>query len=321
MQEHHKDKVKRLHIATFLSTWNMLIVFIAMLIMLTVATHGVFLQKNNLINLLSQNAIVGILSIGQFLVILTGGIDLSVGSILMISSIAYVYFQEIGVAGSMMFAVCVGLCFGLVNGFSVTKLKINPFITTLASMQIVRGLGFILVNGQPIFNIRPEFLLLGSTKYFQISAQVYIWLILVLIGIVILNLSRWGVALYCTGGGNNASYLSGIRTDRVIFYVYAISGGLCGVGGILYTSRLALADPIIGATMNMDSITAVVIGGASLLGGQGKLFNTTIGVLVLGMLNNFMNIVGIPSSMHIGIKGCILVAMVLFNNAILLKRE
>ncbi|GHV36638.1 ribose ABC transporter permease [Synergistales bacterium] len=308
-------------VKAFLRDWSMLIVFAAMFVILAVVTKGVFLQKNNLLNLLSQNALIGVLAIGQFLVILTGGIDLSVGSMLMVSSIAYVYFQQLGVAGSMAFAVFTGAFFGVLNGLSVTKFKINAFITTLASMQIARGIGFISVNGQPIFNIRPEFLTLGSTKYFQVSAQVYIWLALVIVGMVILNKSRWGVALYCTGGSRDASRLSGIKTDRVILSAYALSGALCGVGGILYTSRLALADPTIGGAMNMDSITAVVIGGASLAGGQGKLFNTIIGVLVLGMLNNFMNIIGISSTMHVGIKGFILVVMVLLNNATLLKKD
>ena len=139
---------------------------------------------------------------------------------------------------------------------------------------------------------------------------VYVWLALVIVFVVIMRYTQFGVLTYSTGGGEKSSKLNGVNTNRIKLLAYVICGVLCGIAAILYIGRLALAEPGAGETFGMDSITAVVIGGAFLTGGVGKLSNAFLGVLILGMLNNFMNIVGIPSAMHVGIRGFLLVVTV-----------
>ena len=295
------------------SEYRLVIILLLMAAVLTVSTKGLFLQKSNIVNLFNQNAMLGIIAIGQFLVILTGGIDLSVGSVMMMCSVAYVLFQDIGVVPSMAMSVLLGAAFGLINAVLTTRLKINSFITTLGTMTIAEGLGYIFVDGHTVFNIKKEFLLLGKMKIASISIYVYFWIFAAIVIIAILKYTSFGVKLYSTGGNASASRLSGIHTDRIIGSSYIISGLLCGIVGILYTSRLSVGDPSVSGTFNTDSITAVVIGGTSMAGGEGSLFNVCLGVLILGMLSNFMNTIGVPSALHVGLKGCILIATVLLN--------
>lgn len=301
------------------SEWRMLIIFTIMVLVLSIASDGVFLKKSNIINLFAQNAIVGVITIGQFLVIVSGGIDLTVGSTVAITSIMYVLFQEMGLAFSIVLAVIIGILIGIINGLTVTKMKIIPFIATLITMGIVRGFAFLVVNGRVIYDIKPIFLSINKMKILSIPLLVYIWILLAVIWIIILKYTKIAVNLYSTGGNEFVAKLSGVNTDKVKVLSYVCCGALCGISGILYTGRFALADPNTGINYGMDSITAVVIGGASLAGGEGKLSNAILGVLILGMLNNFMNIVGIPSAMHVGIKGFILVITVLLYNTDIYK--
>lgn len=293
---------------------RMLIVFILVVIILAIASKGVFLRSNNIINLFAQNSIIGVIAIAQFLVILAGGIDLSVGSMVAFTSLTYVMFQSMGLLFCMCLAMAAGCVMGLINGILVTKFRIIPFMATLTTMGIYRGLAYIIVNGRVQYNIEPIFLSINGMRVFSVPLLVYIWLFLAAVWIVVMKYTRFGVSVYCTGGNEKASKLSGLNTGRIKLLLYMFSGMLCGVSGILYTGRLALADPGLGESFAMDSITAVVIGGASLSGGKGKLSNAVYGVLIFGMLNNFMNIVGIPSAMHVGIKGLILVLTVYLNN-------
>lgn len=297
------------------SDWRMPILFACMVVVLAVASKGVFLQKNNILNLFSQNAVIGIIAIGQFIVILSGGIDLSVGSLLSFTTVLYVYNQQIGVLPSVLITLAAGIGIGALNGILVTKFKITPFITTLATMEVIRGAVNIMVNGHIIYDIKPEFLKLGEIKLFGISAVVYIWIALAVAFILLLKYTATGVSFYSIGGNERTSLLSGLNTDKYKIVAYMLSGVLTAIAGILYTTRLQLGSPNVGASFSMDAITAVVIGGAALTGGEGKLLNAMLGVLILGMLNNFMNIIGIPSEMHVGIKGAILVITVFLNNS------
>lgn len=299
---------------------RMPIVFILVVIILAIASKGVFLRSNNIINLFAQNSIIGVIAIAQFLVILTGGIDLSVGAMVAFTSLAYVMFQNMGLLFCMTLAIAAGCVMGLINGILVTKLRIIPFMATLITMGIFRGLAYIIVNGRVQYNIEPIFLSLNGIRGWSVPLLVYIWLFLAVVWIIVMKYTRFGVTMYSTGGNEKASRLSGLNTGKIKILAYMFSGILCGVAGILYTGRLALADPGLGDSFGMDSITAVVIGGAALSGGKGKLANAVFGVLIFGMLNNFMNIVGIPSAMHVGIKGLILVLTVYLNNVDIFER-
>jgi len=291
-----------------------LIVLMALLIVLmTAMTDGTFLQWGNIRNLLSQSAIVGILTIAQCLVILTGGIDLSVGAIMAAASLAYVIQQDIGLMLSILLAVAVGALFGAFNGFFVTRIKLTPFIVTLATMEIARGLSSTAVRGEPIFNIRSEFLTFGSMRPLGIPLQVYVWIVLVLATWFLLHRTTWGKAVYATGGNERAAKLSGIDTRRTKMSVYVYAGLLCAIAGILFTSRLAIGEPSAGDSYNLDSIAAVVIGGVALSGGEGKLSHAMIGVLIFAMLNNFMNLLGVSPFYQQALKGIIIILAIYVN--------
>ena len=300
--------------------WRMPIIFVLMVIVLAVASNGIFLQPNNIINLFAQNAIIGVITIGQFLVILSGGIDLSAGSMLALTTLIIVHFQDFGLIPSIIIALIVGSFLGLINGLLVTKLKIMPFMATLVTMGVYRGLAFVMVRGHIQYHINDAILNINRVRVFNVPLIVYVWLSLVIIWIIILKYTRYGVCLYSTGGNEKAAKLSGIQAERTKLMTYTFMGTMCGVAALLYVGRLALAEPGAGETFALDSITAVVIGGALLAGGVGKLSNAILGVLIFGMLNNFMNLVGIPSAMHVGIRGFILVLTVYLNSSNLLER-
>lgn len=304
---------KKSFVNKVLNEYRLFAILVVMVIALQIVTNGLFLQKGNVINLFNQNAMLGIIAIGQFLVILTGGIDLSVGTVMMMCSVIYVLNQQLGAPVSAAIAIVIGVLFGLINAVLITKLKINSFITTLGTMTIAEGIGYVLVDGHTIFNIDSSFLTLGSIKIASVSLYVYIWIALTVIMVCILKFMNYGVELYSAGGNVSAARLSGISTDRVVGSAYVISGLMCGIVGVMYTARLCVADPSVSGTFNTDSITAVVIAGTSMSGGKGKLSHTFFGVVILGMLGNFLNTIGVPSALHVGIKGIILILMVLLN--------
>ncbi len=296
-----------------LNEYRLFVILVIIIIALQAATHGLFLQKGNIINLFNQNAMLGIITIGQFLVILTGGIDLSVGTVMMMSSVIYVLYQDLGPLLSAIISILAGTLFGLINAVLITKLKINSFITTLGTMTIAEGVGYVLVDGHTIFSIEDSFLKLGQIRIFSVSLYVYIWIALTAVMIFILRYMTYGIKLYSAGGNVSATRLSGINTDAVVGSTYVISGFLCGLVGVMYTARLCVADPSVSGSFHTDSITAVVIAGTLMTGGKGKLSHVFIGVLILGMLSNFMNTLGVPTALHVRIKGIILILMVLLN--------
>jgi ribose/xylose/arabinose/galactoside ABC-type transport system permease subunit len=297
----------------FLMEQRLIVITIVLAVLMTILSNGTFLQPGNLANLLSQSAIVGIITIAQCLVILMAGIDLSVGAILAASSLAYVFYQGMGVFPSIILALAVGVFFGFLNGFFITKFKLTPFIVTLAVMEISRGVSLTAVNGEPITQIDSAFLVLGSLRPFGISLQVYIWLILAVVAYIFLTHTHWGKAIYATGGNEKAARLSGINTGRIKIMVYTISGFLCAIAGILFTSRLAVGEPTAGGIYNLDSIAAVVIGGVALSGGEGKLTNAMLGVVIFAMLSNFMNLAGVSPFYQQGLKGIIVILAIMIN--------
>lgn len=306
-------KIKYFQMGKFINEYRLFTIFVIMAVLLQIVTHGLFLHTNNIINLFNQNAMLGIIAVGQFMVIMTGGIDLSVGTVMMMCSVFYVMFQDLGAIPSAILTILLGTVFGIINAVLITKLKINPFITTLGTMTIAEGIGYVLVNGHTIFRIKDSFLKIGKVKLFGASIYDYIWVLIVVIIFFIIKFTTYGIKLYSAGGNESAARLSGINTNIVIGSAYVISGFLCGVVGVLYTARLATGDPSVSGTFNTDSITAVVLAGTSMSGGEGNICNVFLGVLILGMLGNVMNTIGVPSSLHVGVKGAILICTVLLN--------
>ncbi|WP_394010674.1 ABC transporter permease [Anaerococcus cruorum] len=276
-----------------------------------------FLQANNLMNLMRQLIINGFIALGMTFVILTGGIDLSVGSTLALTSAIFAGLLQNGMNTGLaiLIAVGLGLVLGLLNGLLITKGKLAPFIVTLATMTIFRGLTLVYTDGRPIAGPKDNFAFqfLGKGQFFGIPFQVILFILAFLCLWIILNKTALGRKIYAVGGNEKASFISGINIDKVKIWVYVISSLMAVLSGLVLTSRLNSAQPTAGAAYEMDAIAAVVLGGTSMTGGSGSLTGTLIGILILGVLNNGLNLLGVSSFYQQIVKGIVILIAVLID--------
>jgi ribose transport system permease protein len=299
----------------FVIKYNTVFIFLIMLVVSAIVSD-VFFTSNNLFNLVRQVTPVGIISMGMLLVILTGGIDLSVGSIVaMVGVLCALFTQSMPLPLVIMASLACGLLVGSTSGYLVSVHKLAPFIATLALMSIVRGLGFIFSKGAPILVADKASSLtdFGSGNSFGIPNPALILFLVFAITAVLLKYNIFGRIIIAIGSNEEAVRLSGIRVSAYKFSVYAIAGGLSAVAGVITTARTAVGSPIMGIGMELDVIAAVVIGGASLSGGKGSAINTLLGVLILGMIGNIMNLINIPAYSQQVIKGLIIIFAVLLQ--------
>ena len=276
-----------------------------------------FLQSNNLLNLMRQLIINGFIALGMTFVILTGGIDLSVGSTLALTSAIFAGLLQNGMNTGLaiLIALVLGLVLGLLNGILITKGKLAPFIVTLATMTIFRGLTLVYTDGRPIAGPRDDFAFkfLGKGQFLGIPFQVILFILAFLVLWMILNKTALGRKIYAVGGNEKASFISGINIDKVKIWVYVISSLMAVLSGLVLTSRLNSAQPTAGVAYEMDAIAAVVLGGTSMTGGSGSLTGTLIGILILGVLNNGLNLLGVSSFYQQIVKGIVILIAVLID--------
>ncbi len=302
------------------SVLKILAILIGLVILASAFSQGVFLQPKNLVNLVNQNALLFIIAMGQLLVIITGGIDLSVGSLVAISSVLVVLFQDYGLLASILIALVVAVVFGLLNGFLVTYIRLPAFVVTLASMQIISSIAKVLSGGGAIYTgLQGASIPTGLGDFYKASLAgipypLFICLLFVLLVALYLRTST-GHYIFSIGGNERAAYLSGIPTRLVKMAVYAISAAMCCVGGVLFVARVGMGDPQTGTWIPLDSIAAVSIGGASLSGGIGTILGTLIGVIILSVLNNIMNLLGVPPTLQPAIKGLVILLAVYLNSS------
>ncbi len=293
------------------------LIALIILILFVSVMNPTFLQPTNLLNLLRQLIINGFIALGMTFVILTGGIDLSVGSTLAITSAVFAGLLQSGMNTlvAIVIAIILGLFLGLVNGLLITKGKLAPFIVTLATMTIYRGLTLVYTEGRPIAGPKDNFFFqfLGKGVFLGIPFPVILFAIVFLILWVILNKTPYGRKVYAVGGNYKASYISGINTDKVMIWVYVISALMAVLSGLVLTSRLNSAQPTAGTAYEMDAIAAVVLGGTSMSGGAGSLTGTLLGILILGVLNNGLNLLGVSSFYQQIVKGIVILVAVLID--------
>ncbi|MBX2813431.1 MAG: ribose ABC transporter permease [Myxococcales bacterium] len=287
-----------------------------------------FLSLDNGWNILRQISVNLCLSIGMTLVILSGGIDLSVGAVLGLSGsvaagllkhgIALPMFDvllQFTVSGALLSGVCVGLLLGLFNGFAVTSLRIPPFVATLGMLSIGRGLTMLWTGGFPITGLGSSFGYLGTGTWLGVPMPVWVTSILVVIFVIVTQRTRFGRYLYAVGGNERAALLTGLRVSRIKLWVYALGGGLAGIAGLLVTARLDSAQPNAGLGYELDSIAAVVIGGTSLAGGRGTVLGTVLGCLIIGVLNNGLFLLDVSPFWQQIVKGFVILAAVAVDKA------
>ncbi len=304
-------KVDARHI---LKNYGIIIAFVLICIILSV-TSPVFLTTTNIINVIRQTSIYGIMAVGMTFIILTGGIDLSIGSIMAIAGAVCAGLLKDGNSIAIVIPVTIGvgiLC-GLTNGLVITVGKITPFVATLGMMSIARGFTLIYTKGYPISGFSPEFRFIGGGYLFGCPIPIVIFLAVVLIAYVVLAQTRVGRYTYAIGGNEDTVILSGINSGFYKTLVYVIAGASAALSALILTSRLNSAEPIAGLGYELDVIAAVVIGGTSLNGGRGSLFGTFVGALMIGVINNGMNLLDISPYFQLVVKGLIIIGAVLLD--------
>ncbi len=302
----------------FLSRYGILISFLILFVALSFA-HPNFLSTGNLTNVLRQVSINGILAIGMTFVILTGGIDLSVGSILAVAGV---------VAGSLvtggdpshpmiaiLAAVAVGAAVGTLNGTLIARFGVPAFVATLGMLSMARGATLLYSDGRPIPNLSPAFRWLGQGFIAGVPVPVIVFLAVFVIAWIVLRFTVYGRWIYAVGGNAKSARTSGIPTRSVVFSVYLLMGALAGLAGAILTARTTSALPQAGLGYELDAIAAVVIGGTSLTGGIGSVVYTLIGALIIGVISNGLDLMGVSSYYQQIIKGAIIVVAVLVDRS------
>lgn len=288
---------------------------IVLCVVLSLATDK-FLTTSNLLNVLVQMSVVGIAAVGGTFVIITSGIDLSVGSNVALSGMVAAYtMKELGASGlvGLLVALAVGALVGAINGTSVTVLRLTPFIATLAVLAMGRGLTQQVSQGQTIFGFPPDFTFLGNGRIAGIQAPVVITIIVFAVGWFVLTRTTFGQQVYAVGGNREAARLAGIPVKRVIFSVYVLAGLCAGLAGIVLAGRLNSALSSSATGLELQVIAAVVIGGTSLFGGRGSLIGTFIGALLIGVINNGLTLLNVNPFWTQFIQGVVIFVAVLLD--------
>jgi ribose/xylose/arabinose/galactoside ABC-type transport system permease subunit len=281
-----------------------------------------FLSVSNFLDIARVASIIGIMAVGMTIVILTGGIDLSVGSTFALAGAVTASFipgsfsdaplvlgLDLPVPLAILVGLVVGTMIGFVNGFIIAKSRVEPFIVTLATMAFVRGLTYLFSGGFPtIFRpMPPEFEWVGQGNVQGLPTPTIFFALVIAIGVWITRRTTFGRSVYAIGGNEEASRLSGIKVQWVKIQAYSLMGVLAALSGIVLSSRVAAAQPTAGLTYELDVIAGVVIGGTSLLGGRGSIVSTVLGVFILGVISNGFNIVGLPTYYQYVTKGLLLI--------------
>ena len=291
--------MKNKNIIQYLQDYGSFIALIFLVVVISVISPD-FRTVNNFLSLLRQSAINGLIAFGMTCIILTGGIDLSVGSVLALTSIICAHTIKIGLPAplSMLIALIFGIILGTISGLMVTKSRLQPFIATLITMTGYRGLTMILSGGRPISRLGDNLLLnqIGKGSLLGIPIPVWILIIFFAIFLFVLKKTVLGRQIYATGSNSKAAELAGINTNNIKLIVYAVSGFMASLSGLILVSRLGSAQPTLGSGYELDAIAAVALGGTSMTGGRGKITGTLIGILIIAVLNNGLNIIGVSSS-------------------------
>lgn len=276
-----------------------------------------FLTHANILNVLRQTSINSIIAIGMTLVILTGGIDLSVGSILAFCGAVMASLLNTGHNPilALIVTLALGLVFGFFNGFLVSKMKLQAFIVTLVTMTFLRGATLVFTEGKPITVDDGGLLFenIGGGYLFDIPIPIYIMIALFVAGHYLLMHTKFGRYTYAIGGNEEATKLSGINVDKVKMWVYGLCGMLSALAGVILTSRLYSAQPTAGSGYELDAIAAVVLGGTSLAGGVGRVTGTALGALIIGVLGNALNLLNVSSYYQMMIKAIVILIAVLID--------
>ncbi len=303
--------------------YGIFLAFLLLAVILSVSNQY-FLTPGNISNVLLQTSINGILAIGMTFVILTRGIDLSVGSVVALAGIVSASFATTsataGIVGApyspfvaLPIGLLVGIACGAIVGVIVSRFSVPAFVATLGMLSAARGMTLIYGGGKPVPALTPDFRWIGTGSVFGVPMPVVLFAVVFLVSWYVLNRTRFGRYIYAVGGNPHAANTSGINVSRLRFSVYVISGGLSGLAGMILSARTGSALPQAGIAYELDAIAAVVIGGTSLSGGVGRITGTLIGALIIGVMNNGLDLMGIQSYYQQVLKGALIVGAVMLD--------
>ena len=301
-------------IRRILSRYGIYIVLFVMIAFFTYESPA-FMTRENIFNIFRQVSVVGIAAVGMTFVMLTGGIDLSVGSIIGVTGIITASLMVMGLhpVFAVIIALVAGIFMGLFNAFIINEFHVPPLIVTLGMMTTLRGVAYFVTNGLPVFGFTESFTILGQGYIWIIPIPVIIMALAFFVGYLILNKFTIGRYIYGIGGNEEASRLSGINIKKMKYFVYSVSGLLCGIAGVVLLSRTNSGQPKAGTSYEMDIITAVVLGGVSITGGEGKITGVMAGVLIMGVLSNGMIITNVGDYAQRIVQGLVLIIAVAFE--------
>jgi ribose/xylose/arabinose/galactoside ABC-type transport system permease subunit len=307
---------------SFVKKWNSLgnlrglIIGIVVLIALFSYSSDYFLTSNNIIAVLDQITIIGVLSLAMTFVILSGGIDLSVGSVVAMSAVMITTFlqQGMGMVVSVLLGILLATLLGAITGAIITKFDLQPFIVTLGTMGIARGIAMVVSDASPVSVSVTGFDLIGRGRVGVIPIPVIIFTVLIILSAILLKKTKFGEYVYAIGGNEEAARLAGIPVNFHKIMIYTLSGALAGFTGFIMASKFNSGVPTIGQAYELDAIAAVVIGGTALTGGIGGIGGTILGVIIMGLLNNGLNLIGVSTFWQYIIKGLLVIIAVIIDS-------
>lgn len=299
-----------------LSQYAICLVLLCMIVFLALFTNS-FFTVQNIINVLRQVSINGVMAMGVTLIIVTGGIDLSLGSMLAFAGVVATSFAHPEPHCPLIIIILVGIVVGgicgMTNGFLVAHLKIPAFIATLGMTTVARGAALVYSDGRPIIDLSPSFKQFGQGSLLGVPVPIYVFVAVIILSVILLHKTRFGRYIYAIGGNQEAAKASGVNIKAVLFSVYAFAGILCGVAGVMLASRTGAGAPNAGSGYELDAIAAAVLGGTSTSGGKGTIVGTIAGILIMGILSNGLDILNVSSYIQQIIKGVIIVGAVLLD--------
>ena len=309
-----KTPLQRRRIGSVLGKFGVYIALVVMFVAMSFASPT-FLTATNIFNIFKQNAVIGIIAVGMTFVIVTGGIDLSVGAIVAMAACFGTSLAQRDSTTPTVVAILVGILAGVVcgafSGVFIAYFHLPAFIATLATQTIVRGIVYVFTDGRPITGVSEAYRYIGRSSWGFLPVAVVIYAVFIIAGIFLLSYTKFGRHVYAIGGNKKAAIVSGVNAKLTEFMVYLISGFTAGCAGVLLSSRIQTGQPAGGNGYELDAITAVVIGGASLSGGRGTVFGCFIGMMVIGIMTNGLDLLNVSSYYQQIIKGAIILLAVL----------
>jgi len=304
-----------------LGRFGLVMALVALVVILSLLSDR-FMTSSNVINVLRQISINAIIASGMTVVIIGRGIDLSVGSLLALTGVVGASLAVAGLPPGVAIAgaLALGTFMGVFNGVFIAYAGIAPFIVTLAGLTIFRGMALAITDGRPVSGLPPVFMTIGYGSFLGLPVPIWIMLGFLLLTHVILRYTALGRAIYAIGGNEEAARLSGIPVRRTILFTFAYSGLAASLAAMVLTGRLNSAQPSAGVMFELDAIAAVVVGGTSLFGGRGGVFGTLVGALIIGVINNGMNLLNVPSFYQQIVKGGVILAALLIERLVASRR-